>query len=456
MFKKLFKIGLLALVMIGQAVQTEAQPQDSSSVVWIHDVGGGEYYILYAKFFPDEEKILLVKKDYHNSKNDGVYVLSVETGEVLEKLEGLIPSWRMIFSKDGRYVYNQNQKYDLLEHKVVATTQGISNVDIAIDPNKDSAYSVTHHGPSYWSGRMDSNLVILKASTLETIEVRTIDAKMDRIEISPDGKYIITYEFDTGCCYGMPYGWPTKPQTDWTKLILRNPDNLEVEKEIARSDRMPSIWNLTFSPDSKMFATHGTTYPDHFRIDTIYIWSTEDWKPIGNFYVRGSWNSDILFSCNSKYLFTKYSNQEKAGIVVYSVKPPFEQIYKQDWFSKVYDISCAKNYLLVDAKAQTYRIALLTIPEFITDAKPADEPEQEDIVYPNPTSGDVRISFHKELIEPVQVTIANSIGTVIYTTNLEAGTKYFQWNTLTLPSGMYLCTVRNKNMFKTYKIMVSK
>ena len=221
---------------------------------------------------------------------------------------------------------------------------------------------------------------------------------------------------------------------------------------------MLSIYGLTFSPDGKMFATHGTTEPDALRIDSIFIWSTEDWKPIGNFYVEYSWYSDILFSCNSKYLFARYWDWDKnnGGIGVYSAKPPFEQVFKQEGFWELYDISCEKNYLLVDATVQTYSIALLTIPEFITDVKPADEPEQEDIVYPNPTSGDVRISFHKELTEPVQVHISNSIGTIIYTTMLEAGSKYFQWNTLTLPSGMYLCTVRDNNIFTTYKIMVIK
>ncbi len=475
MFKINLKIVMLALMMFGQAVLAEAQTQDSSRLIWSRNIGE----VIGAKFSPDGEKLVVA---VHNAE---ALLLSVETGEIIDTLKGFGSTGHMEFSKDGRYLYNYINKYDMQERKVVGKILnnlkplGIGAVDMVLSPTKDEIYVAARHigARGVLGNRQDSNLVTMPASTLQPKEYKTIDARMDAVNITPDGKFIITLEFDTGCCYGYdyPYG-PQEPLTKTYALVLRDAETLERSEKlfngyeygvIAKSDNSDHIagtlvtraYNgLVFSPDGKMFATQGG--------DSIYIWSTEDWKPIGGFLVPSSHYGRILFSCNSKYLFAMYYDN---GMAAYSVKPPFERVFQfpftdQNWqliYNAPVDINCAQNKIITSDIKQEAGVAvpvvcLFSVPDFIMGVKPKEEPKGEDIVYPNPTNGDVRIAFYDELTEPTQVQISNGIGSIIYSAILDPGSKEFQWNTLAVSSGMYICTVKNTKMFKTYKIMVSR
>ncbi|MEN6294541.1 MAG: T9SS type A sorting domain-containing protein [Chloroherpetonaceae bacterium] len=462
------KIVMLALMMFGQAVLAEAQTQDSSRLIWSRNIGE----VIGAKFSPDGEKLVVAVSDAE------VLLLSVETGEIIDTLKGFGSREYMEFSKDGRYLYNTAQKYDMQERRVVDTIPAhigvfgypFGAVSIALSPIRDIVYMVTHHKTGdYLVQTQNENLETLTASTLEPIEFKTVGARMDAVYITPDGKFIITLEFDTGCCYG-----PLEhPANEITKLVLRDAETLERSEEvydsywgdygvITRSDVTRAYEGLVFSPDGEMFATQGG--------DSIYIWSTEDWKPIGGFLAPSSHYGRILFSCNSKYLFSSSSISEldTLSVVVYSVKPPFEKVYSYPiikdgpWAYNPVDINCAQNKLVAlgytgsGEVGLTFSVCLFSVPDFIMGVKPKEEPEGEDIVYPNPTNGDVRIAFYDELTEPTQVQISNGIGSIIYSAMLDPGSKEFQWNTLAVSSGMYICTVRNTKMFKTYKIMVSR
>ncbi|MCE5305759.1 MAG: T9SS type A sorting domain-containing protein [Chloroherpetonaceae bacterium] len=473
MFKINLKIVMLALMMFGQAVLAEAQTQDSSRLLWSRNIGE----VIGAMFSPDGEKLVVAVSDAE------ALLLSVETGEIIDTLKGFGSTGHMEFSKDGRYLYNYINKYDMQEHRVVGKILdslkplGIGAVDMVLSPTKDEIYVAARHigARGVLGNRQDSNLVTMPASTLQPKEYKTINARMDAVNITPDGKFIITLEFDTGCCYGYdyPYG-PQEPLTKTYALVLRDAETLERSEKlfngyeygvIAKSDNSDHIAGtlvtrayegLVISPDGKIFATQGG--------DSIYIWSTEDWKPIGGFLVPYSNWGKISFSCNSKYLFARCLGEDSnKGMTVYSVRPPFEKVYQypdrdqngQRIGAAPEDINCTQNKI-VASRAGSAIVSLFSVPDFIMGVKPKEGPKGEDIVYPNPTNGDVRIAFYDELTEPAQVQISNGIGSIIYSAILDPGSKEFQWNTLAVSSGMYICTVKSTKMFKTYKIMVSR
>ncbi|HOV91626.1 MAG TPA: T9SS type A sorting domain-containing protein [Candidatus Kapabacteria bacterium] len=462
---------LFIALMLGGAPQMRGQTQDTSRLLWSRNFG---YYSLSdAKFFADGEKIA-VSFSSHNC----IIILSAETGEILDTIYGIrnIQSPNLFsfafHNNDNRFLYATYYalsagytgilKYDMVLHKIVDSLVlgNIGQAKVILHPTLDKMYFIgAHAGGNYPSFYHDSILVALNISPLSIIKVLEPDANFihRNITITQDGKYLITVEEDQ-----EPEGFPS-----YNRLVLRDAETLELSTTIPKNQygRYGVIASteerclgekIALSPDGKLLATCCDSK------DSIYLWSTVDWKFIGGFYVPSSQYGNILFSCNSKYIFVTYAkSSDDKGVTVYSVKPPFERIFKfpnRDQNGELLgiiplDISCDKKKMIIN---NYYTISLLTIPEFITSVEQGEGPKKQDLLYPNPTNGDVSIIFNEPLNEPTYVQIANEQGAIIYKTVLKAGSNEFRWNTSNLSQGIYLCTLRNKTIFSTYKIMVER
>jgi len=460
-------VALFIAIMLGGVPQMWGQTQDTSRVLWTRNF---DYLkVSDAKFFPDGDRIAV-----SFTSNDGyvkqnfVIVLSTETGEILDTLDHIGKTAHLQFSKDGRYLYDATQKYDLIAHRFIDSIPDhlyqLDAPNIALSPTKDEIYMTAFHKPGGYGSSLDSNLSILDANTLEPKKVKTVNAWPGVLTITKDGKYLIVYEYDTGCCYDGPTPYDWEPQSNDKVLVLRDAETLEESTTIPKNNKYGrygiitseerSFGSFTISPDGKLFASHN-------YLDSIYLWSTEDWKFIGGFYVPYSQHGKILFSCNSKYIFTTSIDNDTCVVSIYTINPPYIRVFSfpkltsdNNWIG-IYpnDLQCEQNKIIVSWASI---VSLLTVPDFITDVEPGDKPKGQDLIYPNPTNGDISIIFNEPLTESTNIQIANEQGAIIYQTMLRAGSTEFRWNTSKLSSGMYLCTVRNKTIFSTYKIMVGR
>jgi len=463
-------VTLFIALFIGGVPQMWGQTQDTSRLLWTRNFGG--LTVSDAKFFPDGNKIAvsLAGENY-------VIVLSTETGEILDTIIGIthgespyIVSFAF-HNNDNRFLYATYYasvksktgilKYDMVLHKIVDSLNLGSNgyrCKVVLHPTQDKIYFIGQRsGGDYPFFYHDSILVALNTSPLSIIKVLKPDVSIlhEDIAITPDGKYLITEEHDV-----LPEGFPA-----YTRFVLRDAETLELSTTIPKNEygrygviastEERSLGYISLSPDGKLLATH-------IYNDSIYLWNTSNWKFIGGFYVPYSRNGNILFSCNSKYIFaTYYKSDYDRGVTVYSVKPPFERIFKfldrNQNGDKIginpMDISCFQNKIIV---SYSQDISLLTVPDFITGVEKGEGPKGQDLIYPNPTTGDISIIFNVPLTEATNIQIANEQGAIIYQTMLKPGSAVFRWNTSKLSSGMYLCTVRNKTIFSTYKIMVER
>jgi len=466
-------VTLFIALMLGGAPQMWGQTQDTSRLLWTRNF---DYLkVSDAKFFPDGDRIAVSFTSYDGYvKQNFVIVLSTETGEILDTLDHIGKTAHLQFSKDGRYLYDATQKYDLIAHRFIDSIPDhlyqLDAPNIALSPTKDEIYMTAFHKPGGYGSSLDSNLSILDANTLEPKKVKTVNAWPGVLTITKDGKYLIVYEYDTGCCYDGPTSYDWKPLSNDKVLVLRDAETLEESTTIPKNNKYGrygiitseerSSGSFTISPDGKLLASHN-------YLDSIYLWSTEDWKFIGGFKVPLSSFYNILFSCNSKYIMTYYydgyKNSIDTGIIVYSVQPPFDKAYKfpyrdqngQESARNPHDILCIQGQGKLIA-SRNNRLYLLTVPDFITGVEKGEGPKKQDLIYPNPTNGDISIIFNEPLTEATNIQIANEQGAIVYQTMLKPGSAVFRWNTSKLSSGMYLCTVRNKTIFSTYKIMVGR
>ena len=100
----------------------------------------------------------------------------------------------------------------------------------------------------------------------------------------------------------------------------------------------------------------------------------------------------------------------------------------------------------------------------IVTSTPEEELNTDDLIsdiYPNPSSGQVNISFTLENEMPVSIEIFNMEGQKVATlveSTMKAGTHSIQWNGSAdegyeLGSGIYLCTLKSNSVIATKKLI---
>lgn len=452
---------LMVLLISGQRAWTEEL--DTAKIIWTTKLSLSDE-IWAAKFFANGDSIVVVEKNR-------VFVMDARTGKIGDVLQYFHSPHNLIIENE-RYLYNDwGQKFDLNLRYVVdgckfspyggkEEINQFSATSFSLYKNEDKAIVGTHHSSDPWQQyrKVDSNLVMFQKSSMTPIFFKSVNGFIDGIRISDDGNKVITRELNTNCCKGNIL-------TNEDRLVSRDPITLENIKTIHQIKDHGGYVNFDFSPDSKYFIATTTG-------NSVYIWETENWKLVSNFYLHYIKNGDLCFSCNSKYLLAQYvydgEEPKQYGMNIYSLQPVVKKIRRlilndtlpDGTMSRIIPkaLDCEHNKLLgvtvVYDDGYKWALSLIDLPEFVTSVGSNNTTDNEAILYPNPTNGTITINFNEELTEPTTMELSNETGRIMFSTIIGTGTREYLINTRELPEGMYICNVRSHNFTRTYKIMV--
>ncbi len=83
----------------------------------------------------------------------------------------------------------------------------------------------------------------------------------------------------------------------------------------------------------------------------------------------------------------------------------------------------------------------------------------EDKIYPNPSTNSADIAFALDDAEEIKIMIYDNSGRLIETLHsglLEAGEHTFSWNCSNVSSGKYICNIRGNSVFKSLQLVVAR
>jgi hypothetical protein len=463
---KIFSLAVFLMVLFASGQQAKSEELDTAKIIWTTTLQN-QSEVWSAKFFHNGDSIIVVEKN-------SVFIVDAKTGKICSTLNGLIPYRRINLSTDEKYIYG-SQKYNLHTREVENTINPSYKLrEIFLSPLGDKLFATTYHSSGTVPNRLqDSNLIIIDANSYQVIKWASINAHMENLRTTQDEKYLITDEYDTGCCWDL-----MQPAAHFSITRLRYSNTLEpagdilnngiinVWGEIHVNAPYTSMGNPIFSNDGKWMITHGN--------DSVGVWSTDTWELVGKFFAPAVQIGNVLFTCDSKYIITMYGDENKVrGFAIYSLEMPFKRVYNYNYVArdiegnKTYTgvdplgINCINNTLLVegstwDKNLEYYlrTITLIQLPDVINNIK--ENIESNFILYPNPTTNEVKVTFENLDTQNVKIELFDINGNLmkILSSQIEVQgqlTKSFNLNSLV--NGTYFIKVESKDNNYTFKVI---
>ncbi len=293
--------------------------------------------------------------------------------------------------------------YDIETKQLIASRQLNEYVTAGITYSPDDKYILycwrTNKGEEhgiYW----------LDANTLETFKFmppNTDQYITSDVEFSRDGKYMLIFK-------GNYYG-------EIPSLIFTYPDLEEIPIDYDSDDY--SVANFFLSPITNEVIIdlhHAGDYHNNFYV-----------VPLGQAKVKefsGSTNTPFYFLRD-----TDTSGQRMPG-----------------FFPRVTFVST------------TDTIGVFLPPWNTTKVKEKTN-NNEDKIYPNPSTNSADIAFALDDAEEIKIMIYDNSGRLVETLHsglLEAGEHTFSWNCANVSSGKYICNIRGNSVFKSLKVVVAR
>ncbi|KAH8304175.1 protein LST8 homolog [Drosophila kikkawai] len=194
---------------------------------------------------------------------------------------------RLGFQEDGNWMFTAGEDHHVRIWDMISAPPHCSRVfdceapvnSACLHPNQVEIGMGSQNGSVFlWD---------VKSEKHERI-VPEVDASIQDVAISPDGRYLAAANNKGNC-----YIWTLTSSPDQKMSTLRPFKPIKAHKRY--------ILRCKFSPDSKLLLT---TSGD----GTVGVWKTPDFSKCGELCIENYWVWDAAFSADSKWLFTASSD----------------------------------------------------------------------------------------------------------------------------------------------------
>jgi hypothetical protein len=451
--KLVFVILLLALVL---SVKLSA----ISDTLWIKTLQ--ENAIMGDCFFSEDDSLLIINT--FDSTGHYIAFYNSYTGDVLRKIYDsyqlgkinsislsykdtflITSSYRKFNSSSENYLdfnvkfinYKTGQIVDSLprwaEPELNPDSASVGSVEFSYDGTK--IYSIMEIIESYDSqGKPVYNaaLYVWDLATHSVIQKITDYSSAKSLQITPNSKYYLKYWYGKGLC-----------------ISFKDIEKDSTVFEVCDGDSLGQ-GIVIFPKDTTHFLI---TYPNVSKLYNLNNFALE--KTIDNQSINGAYSFD--FAYGSRYLISQsgkfgvnqwrivvYDLQENQIVYVYpklDYLPTYGQGLKVSNNSQLIFDYYGRSMYMLKAKYET------------TSIKEPDQDEPQ-MIYPNPTNGDINIPISYDNIE--KITICDINGYEIETIALNDTSNSLIYNSSKLSHGTYIVNLRFSNKVKSFKFIVNK
>ncbi len=419
------------------------QAQEFENVLWwkpmenlgrVRDVAispNGEYFIS------------LTDKLQMWNANNGDFIMDFE-------IDNYIKGSNISFSKNGEYVFATNSmKEGDFAIWYAATGKIFQRFNFEID-------AVAMSNDSKKMAFLNSNIIsIYNIETKELIASRKVNEYIKGgISYSPDNKYIV-------------YGWSTNKGEEHGIYWL-DANTLETYKYMPQHAHEDITSDVAFSRDGKymfLFTGNGSyygrmpttiyTYPN--LTEVIFKYDKGKYKT-SNFYISPI-SKEVLIDLHPSdaYFNTYYIvplGEVNLEFDTNQTPPPFYYLRDADTSGKK-----MPGYYPRLSGLTTIDTIGVFLPLWNTTKVKEKTNNNEDKIYPNPSTNSADIAFALDAAEEIKIMIYDNSGRLIETLHsglLEEGEHTFSWNCSNVSSGKYICNIRGNSVFKSLQVVVAR
>ncbi len=431
---------------------TLAQEPDPDPLVWKKHIGGE---ISTVKFSPDGQYIYVLSKGFKPMK------LLTETGDILREYEG----FKLTFN-----TYNENMDISNDGSRLFAADTGntvhiwdtetgelIKTLDAGYEPwNIPDCMALTvserYIAVYVWYRIYDSQISesisaihIWDVNTYEKITTFTPQAptKLHTIKFSDDGRFLaITY---------VPF---TNDVESETGTILYNSGTWDTYGSFWGHKDMSVTKYVAFSPDGTKMATCSWSYQ-------VKIWDIAERRLLSNIGTRWGYVESVVFTDNELLFAGNGVGLDYMNLQGWDLSNNNKEVFNYKGIhTKSMDYNRQINKICAEFSGYSYYdrgYVFLINPDVSSSV---NEPFKQSItVSPNPTNSSIIISFNlpKSGLTNVEISDINSrMIRKLHTGFLESGQHSFDWDTKSIPAGVYFCKISSKEFNESVKIIVEK
>ncbi len=373
-------------------------------------------YLGYADiYFSNDSKYVYAD----NEMKEGDFAIwEVATGKIYRRFSFQNDIYDARMSNDGKIIafidnYDIISVYDIETQELIASEKQkpVFSSDLwirgGITFSPDDKYIIFIRSEFGYGNKLHG-IDFLDPFTLDELEnpgVVTLGEQTSNIEFSRDGKYLFLYTGD-----GSSYG--TMPKAIYTYPVLK-----EITFNLEFSDLFPT--NYYFSPISDEVLIDFSEYEVYDRY----------------FYVLPRKNVDVRnYSKLPKLPFMYLRDSDTSGKKMPGFRARVASIHTKDTMG-------------------------VFLPPWNTSKVKEKTNNNEDKIYPNPSTNSADIAFALDDAEEIKIMIYDNSGRMVETLHsglLEAGEHTFSWNCSNVSSGKYICNIRGNSVFKSMQLVVAR
>ncbi len=379
---------------------------DANNGDFILDFELDNYLVNADIFFSNDSKYVYANREM---KEGDFAIWEVATGKIYRRFVTQYEIYDASMSSDGqRIAVTDNHEiisvYNIETKELIASRKVNEYIQGGISYSPDDKYIV--YGWSTNKGE-EHGIFWLDANTLETHEYMPQHAHEDitsDVAFSRDGEYMLLY---TGA---NSYG-------EIPTAIYNYPELKDVSFFVDRDTLQCS--NYYLSPKTNELIVDGQTYASSYR--HFYIFPKKDGKIKDN---------NILPYI--PFLFLR--DTDTSGKKMPGFRARVASIHTKDTMG-------------------------VFLPPWNTSKVKEKTNNNEDKIYPNPSTNSADIAFALDDAEEIKIMIYDNSGRLVETLHsglLEAGEHTFSWNSSNVSSGKYICNIRGNSVFKSLQLVVAR
>ncbi len=435
------KLVLIFLLLLPNYLQA----QEFENVLWWKALDN-EAGVDDVAISPDGEYFLsLTEKLQLWDANNGDFILDFE-------LDNYLVNADIFFSNDSKYVYaNREMKEGDFAIWEVATgkiyRRFVTQYEIYDASMSSDGQRIALLGSDDQIHVFDIETQVLIASTHFKKFI------VGGITYSPDDKYIL-------------YGWRTNKGEDHGIYWL-DANTLETHDYMPQHAHEKATSDVAFSRDGKFMLLY-TGANSYGEIPTAIYNYPELKEQTIDFDKDTLVNANFYLSPVSNEVIADFESSYSYSIDLYIFNMNDKHPLKQPklnhvpfFFLRDADTSGKKmpGYYPRLSGLTTIDTIGVFLPPWNTTKVKEKTNNNEDKIYPNPSTNSADIAFALEAAEEIKIMIYDNSGRLIETLHsglLEAGEHTFSWNCSNVSSGKYICNIRGNSVFKSMQVVVAR
>ena len=415
------KTYLIFLALVISITQLIAQPvpQDTSDIAWQVKMGRFIDKIIFSN---DSRQLILSTYELINNETVRfVEIRDVTNGGLIHELPG---ESEVSLSRDGSILITHSS-----DSLLIRQYPSLILIKKIISDGLDGKFDIAPDNMTFTSAADVEGIRIFNINSGNIIKtINDFPFKWDQHNGGTRRAYYVRYNFD---------GTKILFSGDWAFIY-----DLTLDTIIHTFSQSLSP---TYSPDYSKIAIKQSNPAE------VYIYNSEFYQQDYKISLGGNNNFDFVFSPDGKYVITANDN---GYLNIWDIDS--QKIVYNFYFDMFPKPALGHPAYSNDGKYIAFESGrLFLIAPKITSVEDTLHPLQK-ILYPNPTTGIVKLEFNLQSNEIVRINISDNTGKNISNTNLgllNSGKNIYEYNITSLTAGVYFITIQSQSYSETYKLI---